>query len=526
MSGRKEYGIVFPDQGGGDRSTTAAGKKAFGAALSAVDPADGAKAEGERNWRYGYTKHVVRQVQLSAQSKDKAVKVARAGLEYLHNNFQFVGLDGKSIPLDSVQAPGKGFHTCTIKGKKPRAANIEIEVPYKDKVLKGHALSQQLDRWAKYGTIEKSCADAIKQVVQNPQWLDLSDLHFVLLGAGSAMGPLLMLLSLGANIIAVDLDRAPIWERLLNLASMSTGSITFPVREDPGVSQDIKHLSSIAGCNLFTQPAEISNWVSGLFPQSRLVIGGYAYLDGEAHVRVAMAMDAIMQRVCAARPSTSIAFLNTPTQVFVVPSDVRPAQIANAKRMTLYSLLIAPMKFLGRYLIPNAMRPVTTDTGASVDLCDGLVVAQGPNYALAKCIQHWRAVLAKESGHLVSSNVAPSTATASVVHNRSFAWAYGGMHHFKPMEIFQQETSNAVMGALLIRDLRDTRSAAHPSRALNNPWELFADAAFHGGVWRMGYKMDSIGPAAAILYFADRAKPFVLLLTLLTVAAFFYKFFL
>ena len=31
-----------------------------------------------------------------------------------------------------------------------------------------------------------------------------SDMHFVLLGAGSAMGPLLMLLSLGANIIAID----------------------------------------------------------------------------------------------------------------------------------------------------------------------------------------------------------------------------------------------------------------------------------------------------------------------------------
>ena len=41
--------------------------------------------------------------------------------------------------------------------------------------------------------------------------LDLSQRFFVLLGAGSAMGPLQVLLALGANVIAVDLDRKGIW---------------------------------------------------------------------------------------------------------------------------------------------------------------------------------------------------------------------------------------------------------------------------------------------------------------------------
>jgi hypothetical protein len=49
------------------------------------------------------------------------------------------------------------------------------------------------------------------QVVTSPGQLDLSKRYFVLLGAGSAMGPLQVLLSLGANVIAVDLDRANIW---------------------------------------------------------------------------------------------------------------------------------------------------------------------------------------------------------------------------------------------------------------------------------------------------------------------------
>ena len=41
-------------------------------------------------------------------------------------------------------------------------------------------------------------------------------------------------------------------------------------------------------------------------------------------------------------------------------------------------------------------------------------------------LQHWRAILSRSKGSLVSSNVAPATATASVVSNKSFALAYKG----------------------------------------------------------------------------------------------------
>ncbi len=44
-------------------------------------------------------------------------------------------------------------------------------------------------------------------MVRHPEWTDLSGKHFVLLGATSAMGPFLLLKELGANIIAVDIDR-------------------------------------------------------------------------------------------------------------------------------------------------------------------------------------------------------------------------------------------------------------------------------------------------------------------------------
>lgn len=43
---------------------------------------------------------------------------------------------------------------------------------------------------------------------------------------------------------------------------------------------------------------------------------------------------------------------------------------------------------------------------------------QGPNYALAKRMQHWRAIVAFSKGVNVSSNIAPSTATLSVLSRK------------------------------------------------------------------------------------------------------------
>ena len=146
-------------------------------------------------------------------------------------------------------------------------------------------------------------------------------------------------------------------------------------------------------------------------------------------------------------------------------------------------------------------------------IVDGLSVAQGPNYALAKRLQHWRAMIAYEDGHTVSSNIAPSTATLSVVSNRTFGWAYGGMPYFKPYEIFQQETTNGVMGAMLIYDTIDKKSAANPKQRkqymIDNTLELFKHNSVHGGVWRAAYTVDSIGEVSVLIHFLGGPKLFL-----------------
>src|SRR6185503_7434593 len=89
---------------------------------------------------------------------------------------------------------------------------------------------------------------------------------------------------------------------------------------------------------------------------------------------------------------------------------------------------------------------------------DSLVPQQGPNYALAKRLQRWRAAVARDAGGLVSLRVAPATRTRSVLRNRLLAAAYSGAHRFG-IEVFAPATSNTLMAALLVHDLV-TRPAA------------------------------------------------------------------
>jgi len=319
---------------------------------------------------------------------------------------------------------------------------------------------------------------------------------------------LLVLLSLGANVIAVDLDVAPIWSRLIGLAKDSPGTLIFPLKKAQKGLND-QELAQNAGCNLFTQCPEIKNWLLEVEPDKRLIIGGYAYLDGARFVKVAMAMDAIIQGVIAKRKDTALAFLCSPTDVFVTAEPARQAMVKNRKAAPWWQNLISALS-RRKFLVNNARLQINAKDGKTrYCVVDGLVVAQGPNYALAKRLQHWRCMLAWSEGHVVSTNIAPSTATRSVVHNAQFAAAYGGMHHFTPMEIMYQETSNAVMGALLIHDLRNEKSFAHPDTALTNPLQLFSGAAFHGGVWRMGFKMNSIGETAALIYYLKKYRAYL-----------------
>jgi len=509
-------GLVWPLDDKGGRSSTNVNKAILAASVRGVNPELGDAISNASGWRFKYNKYLKKMVEEQCKSPEAALQVARDGLQKAYELFEYVKPDGSSVSFKEVMSQkwtDDKFHTGYIKGNATPKKNSALEVPYKGEILSGEKLKTQIDKWVSYGTIEDSAGEAMKGCVDNPGWLDLSDKYFVLLGAGSAMGPFLVLMALGANVIAVDLDRAPIWKRLISIARSSSGSITFPLKIPQSDCKDDETLYQNAGCNLFTQTPMIRDWLLDLYPGKGFTVGSYAYLNGALHVQVSLAMDAICRDLSEKRKNTSLAYLCTPTDLHLIPQEAHAAsmELYNKFSNKLYCILLSLFSS-GKFLRKNAARsPVKDSKNNDYYIVNGISVAQGPNYALAKRLQHWRAVVARHNGKgcIVSSNIAPSTSTVSVIQNKTFAWAYEGMPYFEPYEIFAPETSNAVMSAILLYDINDPTSKGNPKNELNNPNELFKYGGFHGGLWRCAYTVDSIGEASVLIYFGRLAMPYL-----------------
>ncbi|MCM0675285.1 hypothetical protein NCC78_11390, partial [Micromonospora phytophila] len=273
-----------------------------------------------------------------------------------------------------------------------------------------------------------------------------------------------------------------IWRRLLQTTRRHAGRLHLPVRPGTAAGDD-QALAAHGGADLVHRLPQVAQWLLGV--DGRLVLGNYVYADGATNVRVAMAVDALTRHLQQRRDDVALAFLATPTDVFAVPADaVRHAEQGYARRgVARKALRVASA---GRLLHRNY------PPGADPGINDSLVPQQGPNYALAKRLQRWRATVARDEGATVSFTVAPPTRTRSVVRNRALAAAYAGAHRFG-IEVFDPATSNTLMAAMLVHDLR----TGGPSLA--QPWQDEAYGAAHGGLWRLPYAPRSALGLAVLL---------------------------
>ena len=491
MSAGEPAGVVFPVAQDGRRSTSALGRAVVADALSGVDPAAAKHAGNETNWRTGYPAHFRTLIEAGLASRHAALTVARCGLESLHRRMQVAVQGAEQTGLQAlVEAPAQHtLATVTVTGTG--VADSELSVPYHGERLHGEALTRKCAAWVAAGVIEPSCADAIATVAAHPEWLALPGRTIVALGAGAEVGPLPVLLGWGARVMGVDLPTPGIWERVLEIARRSAGTLLVPVpNQDPGEplpQADGASLAQRAGLDLTDGAPAVADWLAAA--EGPLVLGNYVYADGAANVRVASAVDALTVRLQAARPDVALAFLATPTDVFAVPGDaVAQSARAYASRSPAAKLGRWPLQALsGGRLLHRAYPP-----GADPGICDSLIPQQGPNYALAKRIQRWRATVAGDAGAAVSMNVAPPTRTRSVLKNRALAAAYQGAPRFG-VEIFEPATTKTLMAALLVHDLHTGGPAQ------GHPWQDEAYAAAHGGLWRMSYTPRSAFGLAALL---------------------------
>ncbi len=474
------HGLVFPVDPGdtdGRRSTTTTGRGVVADALRPVDPVGARAVERETAWRTQYVPWFRRLVEAGLGSADDAVRSARAGLDSLHTRMRVAGEHADPSddrPLTEWPSSGPRFGQIEMPGRAE--ASRELVLPYRGDRLRGDGIRRQLEAWVLAGVVEPTVAEAVSVVLANPDWLRLEGRTVAVVGADSEMGPLQALSRWGARIAAVDLPRPGIWDRVAEVAATGAGTVVAPAAD------------GARGADLLADVPRLADWLAE--QPGALVLGNYVYADGATNVRVSMAVDELSRRLLEARDDTALAFLATPTDAFAVPAAaVDQALAAYEGRGRIGRSLGRPLRTVsgGRLL----QRPYAGPADPGIN--DSLVPQQGPNYALAKRLQRWRAMDARAAGRLVSLNVAPPTRTRSVVKNRALAAAYAGAHRFG-VEVFDPSTSNVLMAALLVHDLHTDGGPRHA-----HPWQDEAYAAAHGGLWRAAYSPRSALGLAALL---------------------------
>lgn len=495
-----QRGIDFPSLDG-RVSSMSTGRQVFSDAARATDPALAERIRATSNWRKGYMAPARDLVASGLQMAGGTVAMCRDGLDSLYRQFSFTR-DGHTTDLATAFATHTEPRLATAEVVGQGAALTELSIPYHGRDLAGADLRHQLDVWVADGIVEPSFAHALEAVMAHPEWLDLTGTDFAVLGAGAEMGPLTRLLDWGATVWAVDLPRPELWRRIISDAQGRAGRLHVPVPLDGMDRTQLTGpaLAAVAGADLLTQAPEVRTWLAGI--GRPFTLGNYVYADGPLHVRASLVIDAIGMELLASGQEVMLAWLATPTDVFAVPTEAVEESRRRWRSARTWRYVRSPLRLAGQFE-KNYPATIFTADGNEYGISDCLVGQQGPNYLLAKRLQRWRALVARESGVRVSLNVAPSTRTTSVIKNRALAAAYAGAGRFG-LEIFEPDTSNAIMAALLVHDLRNPESSANPEVALPHPMHLFIDGACHGGLWRSPYAARSVLGFAAVAGMFER----------------------
>lgn len=479
--GISEYGVRFPLVGE-RRSTQRTGRDVFAAAAAAVDPGLAAQIRGETAWRTAYPTHLRQLTEAAAASPNTSIAIARAGLDRTQAIFEYDdGNTVRSVVEAATTTPKTALGTRVVQGTAPRVDRLTI--PYQGRTLGGDDLRAVVDDWVGRGIVEPPVRDAVDRLIEHPDWLDLRDTWFGLLGAGAEMAPTDQLLRWGANVVAVDVGQDGIWSRLERDADAASGRLHVPTTQGSAYP---------LGADLLARTAAIRAWIEGF--DRPMVLGNYAYADGETFARLSVGADAVIATL-RKQADHGVVCLATPTDVFAVSADV--VHDTRRRDPTTWSRMLAPalQRVSGhRLLVPNHRDTVRTAAGDEIGIADSLVLQQGPNYALAKRLQRWRAIDSRAAGAFGVVHVAPPTRTASVVKNRVLAAAYEGASLFG-VEIFEPATSRALMAALLVHDLRAYEQ--DPPAAPCPEHEMTAAAA-HGGLWRVAWEPRSALPFSVI----------------------------
>ena len=556
------------------------------------------RTEPDKAWRFGYQRHVRAAVAAMARGEDhaaatrRATAVARAGLQAAHAQFSFAR-DNAEVPLREAMAPGGSaklkrfaFDTGVARwtaadGGGPPAVPRGFAVPFEGKTYEGSALEGLLRRFAHRDEAEPTFADACAEIVQHQaEWGDLTGQVFVLIGATSEMGPCATLLQHGATVVALarraGRGGAAKWIELLETAAKSPGTLLFPIHPEARAAAEAdavagglraahshasrhpRDLATLAGADALLHAPEIVDWLVELLTTHADVKGkrphvySGIYLDGGKFVRASVAMDAIVDALeerlrvhngsggagakvtrAVEAQTPALLYIDTPSHVHVVRKAVTYAGHVARRQSCGFGLALAGA--CGLVAPPPTVEVPRAAAGETMVVMDFLSATQGPNYAIAKLIQRFRAVWARHGAaalfpdaasgadvarakQLVSITSGPAAKTESVMHSKTMAMMMKNVHRVPPNVAHEPATVQVVMTMLMLRDLRSPDALGNPanegrSAAMSpscDPFDFLVENAWHGGMWRSPYAMEAVGKYIFVTVQLEKAAPFLL----------------
>ncbi len=360
--------------------------------------------------------------------------------------------------------------------------------------------------------------------------------------AASTTGTLLV-----PTVAVVDAEKARA------AAAAAAAAATAAVAGESSASPPLIPPSS--GLDLLKQLPEAAEWVCGLARERAaaaaaagktctVVLCSYVYLDGEKHVRAVAAMDAVAHALLALLDSSAgegakglaleLSYLGSPS----TPHPWAPEAEASARARWAERSWATRMAGFRSSVDECGVTALTLDKAAisagggsgaegsgsigsassaalaselpapptPMRLYNGCMVLQGPNYALAKTAQLWRAILVARGGGgtfaaptpvPVSFNYAPPGRTESMVHAPTMAKVLDGMQNFAPNLVLEAPSCSSLMAILLLADLGGDKDAK--AVGSQHPWDMLTINSFHGGCDRCCFSLESIGSAVWVL---------------------------
>ena len=456
--------------------------------INALDPCS-------KTWRHDYIPLMEQFVRLQTKASPPAIiESCRAALEYASKTFIVRDNDPSNSALSVAEAFSAPLNPPLLSTEVFAGTVTTNKSSYQFKLASPHGSDSdpiwvsgdeavaQLNTWKEYGCMEQSAADHAKAVCSSPNISDyVSGKTFCLLGVTSEMGPTTHLLKIpGSHVLGVaragpKLDSLKDWFKQ-NGPTDTTLELT--------------------AADLLSDMVAIAQWIVATAPiHQPLVIMPLAYMDGEANVRVTVAMDAIVTYVIKHRSNAdvSLVYLTSPTTIYTIPKEAAldAKQRYENQGLSLTNQIISIASF-GKWLRPsNSWKDLDgdqPDCDSTAIVYNGAYHLQGPNYCLAKLMQQWRCIVANADSNVMSvfAPHAPGTRTNSVRHNSQAAVAIEGIQYFPPMITFDVLPCSSLLTAIVLNQLQQKK--AKPE----HPMELFWDGAVHGGGWRCPYGSESI----------------------------------